>query len=425
MTDPRQDGTSDDRGSLNGPKSAGAESLSSEAISKGDRFEVLDALRGFALFGILLANILQWSAYAFMPPDQRLALAGVEGLRWQYFFHHVFVDGKFYTIFSLLFGVGFALQLSRLERRGLDGLAIFRRRLLILLGIGLVHMVLIWDGDILTFYALIGLLLPLFRNWSDRALLIAAAALIFVAPFVGHSIFEALGWRPHQSIAAFADRMFVDFGGNPADPVAWLRREDPSAFFAVVLSAWPYAISTRLESWRIPKLLGIMLLGLLLGRRLTAGKLLEDKRLLRGTVIGGLIVGLPFSLAYGLIPDLGQVSIPSLVGTVPLALALAAGFVLVWPRWKWALRIFVAPGRMALTNYLLQTILGITIFYGIGFGLVGHLQPLGIYAVAVAIFTFQILFSNWWLAHHDQGPMERLWRVLTYAGVGPAQPRAV
>ncbi len=80
---------------------------------------------------------------------------------------------------------------------------------------------------------------------------------------------------------------------------------------------------------------------------------------------------------------------------------------------------------MALTNYLLQTILGITIFYGIGFGLVGHLQPLGIYAVAVAIFTFQILFSNWWLAHHDQGPMERLWRVLTYAGVGPAQPRAV
>jgi len=395
------------------------------ATERAERIEILDGLRGFALFGILLANILIFSAWGFMPAEQRLALAGADAVRWQYFFHHVVVDGKFYTIFSLLFGVGFALQLNRLEGRGLDGLAIFRRRLLILLGIGLVHMVLIWDGDILTFYALIGLLLPFFRNWSERALLVSAAVLIFFIPFVGHSIFEALGWRPHQSVSAFADGMFVNLGGTVTDPVGWLRREDPYAFFTYVISGWPYAISIRLESWRIPKLLGIMLLGLLLGRRLSAGQLLEDKRLLRRTLVAGLIIGVPFSLAYGWIPDLGQVSIPSLLGTLPLALAYAAGFVLAWPRLKWALRIFVAPGRMALTNYLLQSILGITIFYGIGFGLVGHLKPLGIYAVAVAIFAFQIAFSNWWLAHHEQGPMERLWRLLTYAKAHLPQKRAV
>jgi uncharacterized protein len=182
---------------------------------RGERIEILDGLRGFALFGILLANILIFSAWGFMPAEQRLALAGADAVRWQNFFHHVFVDGKFYTIFSLLFGVGFALQLRRLEKRGLDGIAIFQRRLLILLGIGLVHMVLVWDGDILTFYALIGLLLPLFRNWSERALLASAAVLIFVVPFVGHAAFEVLssvggptrsarGWRAgaYQSCSA-------------------------------------------------------------------------------------------------------------------------------------------------------------------------------------------------------------------------------
>ena len=187
------------------------------------------------------------------------------------------------------------------------------------------------------------------------------------------------------------------------------------------MSGWPFAIITRLESWRIPKLLGIMLLGLLLGRRLTDGSLLSNRRLLWWTFLLGLAIGLPFSLAYGLIPDLGQVSLPSLLGTVPLALAYAAAFALAWPKWRGILGIFIAPGRMALTNYLLQTILGIVIFYGIGFGLVGHVPPLSIYAIAVAIFAAQIAFSHWWLSRHAQGPMERLWRALTYAGAPRSQ----
>lgn len=393
--------------------------MAAAGTSASERVELLDGLRGFALFGILLANILYWSGWIFVPDEQRVALAGAGGERAQYFFHHAFVDGKFYTLFSLLFGIGFALQLSRLESRGLDGLAIFRRRLLILLAIGLVHMVLIWDGDILTFYALVGLLLPFFRRWSDRALVTAAAMLIFLLPFAGYWLFEALGWHPHQAVAGFGDRIFAALGGTPADPVGWLQRDQFSAFAAWVLGGWPYAISTRLESWRLPKLLGIMLLGLLLGRRLAEGRLLDDRRLLWAAFAGGLLVGLPFSLAYGLTPQLGQMSVPSLLGTVPLALSYAAGFALAWPRCRRALRVFVAPGRMALTNYLMQTLLGILIFYGIGLGLIGRVPPLGIYAIAVAIFAFQIAFSHWWLARHEQGPMERLWRRLTYASARP------
>jgi uncharacterized protein len=399
--------------------------MAATASTKSDRIDLLDGLRGFALFGILLANILYWSGWIFMEPEQKIALAGAECVRWQYFFHHALIDGKFYTLFSLLFGIGFSLQLDRLNRRGVDGLQIFRRRLLILLGIGLVHMVLIWDGDILTFYALIGLLLPFFLAWSGRALLVAAAALIFVVPFVGHASFEAAGWRPHEAISAFGDRIFIEMGGTLTDPIGWLRRTDFYAYFSWQMGGWPYAISTRLESWRIPKLLGIMLLGMWLGRRLAQGTLLEDKRLLHRALAAGLIVGLPFSLAYGLIPDLQQLSVPSLLGTVPLAIAYAAGFALAWPRWKNVLQIFTAPGRMALTNYLLQSFLGVIIFFGVGLGLIGHLPAPGIYAVAIGIFSFQILFSRWWLERYDQGPMERLWRVLTYGRSLTPQPHPV
>ena len=386
-----------------------------------DRIDLLDALRGFALFGILLANILYWSGWIFMQEPARLALAGEAGMRAQHLFHHAFIDGKFYTLFSLLFGIGFSLQLSRLERRGANGVRIFRRRLLVLLAIGVIHMVAIWDGDILTLYALLGLLLPFFRNCSDRRVLTAAVFLI-LSPIAGVALFQTLGWAPHLAINAWADSLAVRLGGTPQDPVAWLQRSDPQAFFAWAASGWPYSLSTRLESWRIPKVLGIMLLGLVLGRRLAVGTLLDDRRLMWATVWSGLAVGLPFSIFYALTPSANQASLPAIIGTVPLALAYAAGFVLLWPRAKTVLGLLAWPGRMALTNYLMHSVIGIGLFYGIGLGLVGRVPPAGIYLIAVAIFAGQVLFSRLWLAHFDQGPMEKLWRRLTYGA--RARPRA-
>ena len=378
-----------------------------------DRIELLDALRGFALFGILLANILYWSGWIFMQEPARLALAGEAGVRAQHLFHHAFIDGKFYTLFSLLFGIGFSLQLSRLERRGADGVRIFRRRLLVLLAIGIVHMVAIWDGDILTLYALLGLLLPFFRGWSDRRVLIAAILLI-LSPIAGVALLQALGWAPHVAINAWADGLAVRLGGTPQDPVGWLQRSDPQGFFAWAMSGWPYSLSTRLESWRIPKVLGIMLLGLVLGRRLAAGTLLGDRRLMWRTFWAGLAVGLPFSIAYALTPNANQASLPAILGTVPLALAYAAAFVLLWPRARPMLGLLAWPGRMALSNYLMHSLLGIALFYGIGLGLVGRVPPAGFYLIAAAIFAAQVLFSRLWLARFDQGPMEGLWRRLTY-----------
>ncbi len=389
------------------------------STERAERIEILDALRGFALFGILLANMLYWSGWGAMTEEQRIAFAGAEAAAWQYRFHHLLVDGKFYTIFSLLFGTGFALQIARLSARGIEGLRVYRRRVLVLLGIGLVHSLLIWDGDILTLYALLGLVLPFFNRWRERSLLVAAAILIFLVPIAGVWMFERLGWEPHQHLFALSNSIAESMGADTAPDKAleWLRRDDLAGWASWQLSGTPFSWAIRVESWRIPKVLGIMLIGLVVGRRLAVGGLLENRRLLLRVLVAGLAIGLPASTAYALIPGLGQADWPSIVGTVPLALAYAAAFVLIWPRARPVLRHLVPVGRMALTNYLTHSVIGLIFFYGIGFGLAGTFRPLAFYGVALLIFSAQIVFSRWWLSIHEQGPMEAFWRVATYSGI--------
>ena len=405
-----------------GPGAGVAEDVSAAAARPAaERVAVLDALRGFALLGILLANIQYWSGWSFIKPPEKVALAGGAWTEATDFLHLLLIDGKFYTLFSFLFGLGFALQLARLEAKGANGVAIYRRRLLVLLAIGIVHMVLIWDGDILTLYALLGLSLPLFRMWSGRRLL-GAAALLLLVPIPGVLLVQALGVPPHFGFFTLGDRIGAALGGAPATPVAWLQREEWSAYWAWVLGGWPYRFGTIFLTWRIPKVLAIMLIGLWAGRRLVEGRLLEDRLLLRRVAIWGALIGLPANAAYAMSGGFWQEDSRSIflahvfnaIGVVPLGLAYAAGFALLWRHAEGALRLLVAPGRMALTNYLSHSLLGIALFYGVGFGLVGRLAPAGFYSLALLIFAGQILFSHLWLARFEQGPMERLWRLGTY-----------
>lgn len=386
------------------------------ATDRAERIELLDALRGFSLLGILLANMLYWSGWIMMTEAQRIAFSGQEAFAWQYRLHHFFVDGKFYTIFSLLFGAGFAFQLARLSARGLEGARIYRRRVLVLLALGLVYSWLIWDGDILTLYALLGLLLPLFHEWRERNLLAAAAMLIFVVPPAGMALFAWAGWAPHDHLLSFsmwvAESLGVDTA--PEKALEWMRRDDLTGWLAWALTGTPIFWALRLESWRIPKVLGIMLIGVVLGRRLAAGTLFEDRKLLRTVLAAGLAVGVPASTVYALTPGLDQKSWPSLLGTVPLALAYAAAFALAWPKARPVLCHFSPVGRMALTNYLTHSLIGLVFFYGIGLGLAGTMQPAAFYSVALVIFAGQLVFSRWWLTRHEQGPTEALWRTATY-----------
>ncbi|MDQ2701375.1 MAG: DUF418 domain-containing protein [Pseudomonadota bacterium] len=386
------------------------------AAPAGNRLDILDALRGFALFGVLLANILYWCGFVLMTEAQRVDVFGAEAMAWQHRLHLLLVDGKFYTLFSLLFGAGFAMQLARLSQRGHDGLRIYRRRVLVLLAIGLAHSWLVWDGDILVLYALLGLLLPLFHRWRDAWLLLAAGLLVFVVPFVGKALFAALGWAPHQALFAAGIAIGGAFGieQTPEYVLTWVQREDWYAHVAWLASGPPFSWGLRLESWRLPKVLGIMLLGLWAGRRLAAGTLLGDRRLLWTVLLAGLAIGLPASLVYASTPGHHQDSWASQVGTVPLALAYASAFVLAWPWARRWLGVLAAPGRMALTNYLAQSVVCSIAFLGVGLGWIGRVSFAEAYAFAVALFVVQAVVSRWWLARHAQGPMEALWRRWTY-----------
>lgn len=387
-----------------------------------DRLDILDALRGFALLGILLANVLVWSGWVMVDDPARVAWAGEAAAAWQYRLHHLLVDGKFYTLFSLLFGLGFALQLDRLSRRGHDGLRIYRRRVLVLLAIGLVHAFVIWDGDILVLYALLGLVLPLFHRWRVRSLLLAGAVLVFVVPFAGKALFEALGWTPHATLYATSFAIAEALGADTAmdQVIPWMQREDFAGWLSWQASGPWFSWGLRLEAWRIPKVLGIMLLGMAAGRGLAAGTLLANRRLLWRVLGAGVAIGLPASLVYASTPGLTQHHWSSTVGTVPLALAYAAAFALAWPHAQRWLGVFAAPGRMALTNYLAQSVLGVAVFMGIGLGLVGRLPIAAIYAYALGLFALQVMASRWWLARHAQGPMEALWRRWTYGSPATA-----
>jgi uncharacterized protein len=241
---------------------------------------------------------------------------------------------------------------------------------------------------------------------------------------LGAWFFGRLGWEPHQHLFALSNSIAERMGADPAPDKAleWLRRDDLAGWASWQLSGTPFFLgaprrklahsqSARNHAHRAR------------GRaKARSGGLLENRRLLRQVLAAGLAIGLPASAAYALIPGLGQADWPSVIGTVPLALAYAAAFVLVWPWARPVLRHLVPVGRMALTNYLTHSVIGLIFFYGIGFGLAGTLRPLGFYAVALLIFSAQILFSRWWLSMHEQGPMEAFWRRATYAGIAKPAP---
>lgn len=399
-----------------------------KSTSRTERIVVLDALRGFALLGIFLANIRGFSGWEDLGDQARVSLAGDFSPRVTEFLHLMLINGKFYTLFSFLFGVGFALQISRLKNRGIDSIGIFRRRLWLLLLIGILHMTFVWDGDVLALYAALGFALPAIYEWRDRKLLVGAV-LLLILPVAGYWLVAMAGASPDFGLYSLGNRvgdlLFVTLVGQdiPQD-TQWRYLDDWGAYWSWVLPGPLFRIGYLIESWRIPKVLGIMMLGIWAGRRLVEGGLLENRSFLKRVATVGYSIGLPANVAFASIG--GQLhddfltgllgAVLHALGIVPLGLAYAATFVLLWRYSSKSLSYLQAPGRMALTNYLLQSIIGIVIFYGVGFGLAENWPPQQIYLVAAAVLATQVLVSRYWLSHFRQGPMEWLWRLGTYKG---------
>ncbi|MDM7862061.1 hypothetical protein QTP81_15765 [Alteromonas sp. ASW11-36] len=181
---------------------------SNSPVEHSQRHDILDALRGFALFGICLANLTVFSGWVATPPPIKESIAGAHVFD---FMQSLLIDGRFYTLFSFLFGLGFALQLSRLQpSNGHSGMAIYLRRLAILLLIGLLHIFLLWHGDILALYAILGFVLVLFRNLSDRTVLLSALGFLLM-PIGGYALFWYLGLDPD---GGFYEATSLALGGD-------------------------------------------------------------------------------------------------------------------------------------------------------------------------------------------------------------------
>ncbi len=385
----------------------------SKPTAPRERIVIIDILRGYALLGILLANILFFSSptnliggpfsYWDTTLDQLF-----EGLT------RVFVEGAFYSIFSFLFGLGIALQLGRGEGDNAR-VARVRRRLLILIGFGLLHGLLIWYGDILLPYAVGGLLLLLFRRLRVPGLLVWAvlglglSTLIYLASALSSGAGGLPDW---YSAANFLDT-YRD--GGYAEILALRAR-----IFALDLLDLPFLL---------PNLLWLFLVGLVAGRLELFARIDDHLPLFGRTLVVSLLFALLLKGAYAwslLHQDplpIGLVSFGT--GGPALAFVYMTGLTLLHRRefWQRLLRPLAAVGKMALTNYLAQSVICSLIFYGYGLGYYGQLGPAATFVIALAIYAVQIALSVLWLRFFRFGPVEWLWRTLTYGERQPLRRR--
>lgn len=359
-----------------------------------------------------------------MSEEQRVTLWGVAAQGYDLVVKVLFA-GKFYTLFSLLFGIGFAVQLSRLEAGGKQATVVYLRRLSILLLIGAIHMFLMWPGDILMSYALLGFLLLALHRFSDKSIL-SLAGITFSIPIFGYLMAWASNFSMdlglYQIGRASLVTHFPEFNG---EILPLLKSESWADFFAFNISLAWLRFGQLLDSWRFVKLIFVMLVGMWCGRQIIRGHLLYNDVLLKRVAVIGLSVGLFVSY---LTRDLGTASIfsgpPDLLGfkrnvaymfsVFPMGFAYGAIFVLIWNRSPKLLEFLSSAGRMALTNYLMQSTICLIIFYGVGLNYAGDLGPIALGTLACLIFLFQLVFSSVWLALFKYGPLEWVWRCLTY-----------
>lgn len=397
----------------------------------GERIVALDVLRGFAVLGILVMNIQSFSMVgaAYFNPTAYLWGERYDANYWMWLVSHVLADQKFMTIFSMLFGAGIVLMWERAEARGRPFLGLHYRRMGWLIVFGLLHAHLLWYGDILFIYGVCGLLVVLFRKLRPRTLIVLGLLSLGVTS----AIYVAMGLSlPYWPPEALQD--FLRTWQPPAEVVAeelaayrggWLQQMTHRVPSALMMETFIFAVWA---GWRAG---GLMLIGMALYklgvfsaarsrplyRRLVAVALLAvpvillgvERNFATGWEPDAMFLGGQYNFWASLLVGLGW------VGLVMLA-CKADGL-------RRATRPLASVGRMALTNYLLQTIVCTTIFYGHGLGLFGQVGRVGQLGIVVTVWAAQLALSPVWLRRFRFGPFEWLWRTLSYMEVQPFRRR--
>jgi uncharacterized protein len=364
-----------------------------QPVAPRERILALDVFRGFAMFGVLLAYCM-WSLGT--APDENWS--GLDKALDQAL--GIAIDGKFYTMLAFLFGLGFSLQLDRASN-SVAAVRTYCRRLAVLAAIGLLHALLLRNGDILFPYAMTGFFLIPLRKASHRALL-GVAILALLLPYVAR-------WAWGASGVPIPERPQLENASYLVENFAWVR----------------YWYETAIFTW--PTNLTLFLFGFLAGRRRTVTRLAQQPKTLGSIIVAGLLAGAAF---YLLAARLAAASSLSMVGrtvgglsftfhcwglasayaaSLLVALRSRAGTALVSP--------LAAIGRTALTNYLMQA--AIIVPLCLAFGLFDTFTPTRSLFLAAAVLSLQLPASILWLRHFQFGPAEWVWRLLTYGRIPP------
>ncbi|MEO0231827.1 MAG: DUF418 domain-containing protein [candidate division WOR-3 bacterium] len=397
-------------------------------IEQKERIEVIDILRGFALFGILLVNMKLYNH-----PIQLFILPSKENLpinKFLEFFIKLLAEGKFYSLFSFLFGVGFYIQLKRFEEKNISFNSFYIRRLFILLLIGIFHGILIWPGDILSLYAIAGLFLLIFRKISNKWLIFISIILLSILP-----LFFLMG--------AFGIKMVKIY-----EPESMKKIEESANIYSKMVEK-SYIVYSKGNFFEITRqrihdyfsftffgnffvslnVIAMFLLGIYFIRKNIFQNIDNNLSFLKKILIFGILIGIPTNILYAYIIRFIPKNIPTFnlflaflgysIGA-PLLCLFYISLILILYRYecvKKLLKPLSAMGKLSLSNYLLQSIICTTLFYGYGGKLFGKLDVFYGLIITLLIFLFQLIISNLWIKKFKFGPFEYIWRVLSYKAI--------
>jgi uncharacterized protein len=381
------------------------------------RITTIDALRGFALLGILFAHFIYWHSGGPLP--QAIYRAGNYGITSDIVagINGLFIFGKFYTFFAFLFGLSFYLQMQSMQKNGENFTIRYAWRLVILLAIGLLHQT-FWMGDILSIYAVIGFALLPIRKMSDKALLITGILLVLNVP---GKIWEAFNFffihykQPDDGGKLANDYLNMILHGNIYDVVAVNWRGLENKFFFQVFSG------------RLLITLGFFVLGMYSGRRkwfqnaATSKPVFKKICRLTGFIILGTVLIALILVALNALLKLNWQQNEGVgyffgilfdINSAAMVLFYISGLTMLMYRKRWQAVLFkLAPvGKMALTSYLMQTVFGLFLFYHIGLGFASKTTPALNWVIALFIYITQVMISSIWFRYFKYGPVEWLWR---------------
>ena len=391
-------------------------------VGVGERIASIDVLRGFALLGILIMNIQSFSTIeaAYLNPTAYGDLSGVN--RWVWTLSHVAADGKFISIFSMLFGAGIVLMAARAEAGGVRPRGLNTRRNVWLIIIGLLHAYLLWYGDILFTYGVCALIAFAGRKASPKKLIITGVVVFSVAFLLFMLFGFSLRFWPEENRAQSLKNWLPSEEAISAELAAyrgtWLEQMAARIPAAIALQTFVFL---AMEGWRV---CGLMLIGMALFKT-GVFSAERSKRFYLAMIGGGYAVGVPLVIA-GVVKNFAAGwafeysmflgSQYNYWGSLFVALGHTGAVMLAFRSGLFGRlrRVLAAVGRMALTNYLMQTVICTTIFYGHGLGLFGYVERKYQIVVVLAVWAVQLIYSPIWLRHFRFGPAEWAWRSLTY-----------